>query len=260
MTDLVYDVTEATFQAEVLEKSKTVPVLVDFWADWCGPCHALAPVLERAVERHGGEVVLARVDVDQNQRLAAAFQVQGIPAVKAFMGGRLVDEFVGAQPAQVVERFVQSLLPSDADRAAAAAANLDPAQAADRWREVLEQDPDNLAARAGLADLALRDGRPDEAIGLLRPVEHDPEVAVLLASARLAAEAADPGSRFAGAAAQASDGQVEAALGTLLEAVREGPGETRDQARSLMLDVFRLLGDDHPLTAVYRKNLTRALF
>ena len=96
MSDLVYDVTEATFQAEVLERSRTVPVVVDFWADWCAPCHALAPVLERAVEAHGGEVVLARVDVDQNPRLAMAFQVQGIPAVKAFMGGQLVDEFVGA--------------------------------------------------------------------------------------------------------------------------------------------------------------------
>ena len=172
MSNLVYDVNEATFQAEVLERSRTVPVLVDFWADWCAPCHALAPVLERAVEAHGGEVVLARVDVDQNPRLAMAFQVQGIPAVKAFAGGRLVDEFVGAQPAAVVERFVEALLPSEADRAAAAAAELDPEQAAERWREVLKDDPDNLAARAGLADLALRDGRPAEAIELLRPVEH----------------------------------------------------------------------------------------
>jgi putative thioredoxin len=217
-------------------------------------------VVERAVARHGGEVVLARVDVDQNQRLAMAFQVQGIPAVKAFAGGRLVDEFVGAQPAQVVERFVESLLPSEADRAAAAAADLDPEQAAARWREVLEQDPDNLAARVGLADLALRDGRPDEAVELLRPIEHDPEVEVLLARAHLAAEAADPASRFATAAAQAADGQPDPALAELLAAVREGPGEIRDRARELMLDVFRLLGDDHPLTGIYRKNLTRALF
>ncbi|HEV8167167.1 MAG TPA: thioredoxin domain-containing protein, partial [Actinomycetota bacterium] len=130
MNDLIYDVTEATFQAEVLERSRTVPVVVDFWADWCAPCHALTPVLERVVAAHAGEVVLARVDVDQNPRLAMAFQVQGIPAVKAFMDGRLVDEFVGAQPAAVVQQFIESLLPSAADRAAEEAAGLDPEQAA----------------------------------------------------------------------------------------------------------------------------------
>ena len=251
MSDLIYDVTEATFQAEVLERSRTVPVMVDFWADWCGPCHALAPILERAVEAHGGEVVLARVDVDQNPRLAMAFQVQGIPAVKAFAGGQLVDEFVGAQPAAVVQQFVEGLLPSEAERAAEAAA---------RWREILETDPDNLTARAGLADLALRDGRPGDAIELLRPVEHAPEVAGVLAAARLAAEAADGGSRFATAAAQATDGQPEVALAELLAAVRAGPGEERERARVLMLDVFRLLGGDHPLTVRFRRDLTLALF
>src|SRR4030095_17151364 len=112
----------------------------------------------------------------------------------------------------------------------------------------------------GGADRARGGARPAEAIELLRPVETDPEVVVLLASARLAAEAADPASRFATAAAQASDGQADPALATLLGAVREGPGEGRDRARALMLDVFRLLGDDHPLTARYRKDLTRALF
>jgi putative thioredoxin len=260
MSDLVYDVTEATFQAEVLERSRSVPVLVDFWADWCAPCHALAPVLERAVEARGGQVLLARVDVDQNPRLAMAFQVQGIPAVKAFAGGRLVDEFVGAQPATVVQQFVDSLLPSEADRAAEAAAGLDPEQAATRWREILETDPDNLTARAGLAELALGEGRPRDAIDLLRPIESAPEVAGLLAAARLAAEAADDGSGFARAAAQATDGQPDAALAELLAAVRQGPGERRERARGLMLDVFRLLGDDHPLTVRYRRDLTRALF
>jgi putative thioredoxin len=260
MSDLIYDVNEATFQAEVLERSRRVPVLVDFWADWCAPCHALAPVLERAVEARGGQVVLARVDVDQNPRLAMAFQVQGIPAVKAFAGGRLVDEFVGAQPAAVVEQFVDALLPSAADRAAEEAAALDPEQAAARWREVLESDPDNLTARAGLADLALREGRPQDAIELLRPVEHAPEVAGVLAAARLAAEAADASSRFATAAAQATDGQPDLALEELLAAVRQGPGEGRERARALMLDVFRLLGDEHPLTLRYRRDLTRALF
>jgi putative thioredoxin len=260
MSDLIYDVTEATFQAEVLERSRTVPVVVDFWADWCAPCHALAPVLERAVEAHGGEVVLARVDVDHNPRLAMAFQVQGIPAVKAFAGGQLVDEFVGAQPAAVVQRFVEGLLPSEAERAAEAAAGLDPEQAAARWRQILETDPDNLTARAGLADLALRDGRPGDAIELLHPVEHAPEVAGVLAAARLAAEAADGGSRFATAAAQATDGQPDLALAELLAAVRAGPGEERERARGLMLDVFRLLGDEHPLTVRFRRDLTLALF
>src|SRR6266508_3502580 len=229
MSDLVYDVTEATFQAEVLERSRTVPVVVDFWADWCAPCHALAPVLERAVEAHGGEVVLARVDVDQNPSLAMAFQVQGIPPVKAFMGGQLVDEFVGAQPAAVVQQFVEALLPSATDR-------------------------------IGLADVAVREGRPSDAIELLRPVEHAPEVAGVLAAARLAAEAAGGSSRFATAAAQATDGQPDLALAELLAVVRAGPGEERERARGLMLDVFRLLGDDHPLTVRYRRDLTLALF
>jgi putative thioredoxin len=260
MSDLTYDVTEATFQAEVLERSRTVPVVVDFWADWCAPCHALTPILERAVAAHGGEVVLARVDVDQNPRLAMAFQVQGIPAVKAFMDGRLVDEFVGAQPAAVVQQFIESLLPSAADRAAEEAAGLDPEQAAARWREILETDPDNVTARAGLAELALRDGRPGDAIELLHSVEHASEVAGVLAAARLAKEAADSQSHFATAAAQATDGQPDLALAELLAVVRAGPGEERERARSLMLDVFRLLGDDHPLTTRYRRDLTLALF
>jgi thioredoxin len=108
----VYDVTEADFEARVVQRSYQVPVVIDFWADWCAPCHALGPMLERAVQARGGAVELARIDVDQSPQLAQAFGVQGIPAVKAVEDGRLVDEFVGAQPQNVVDQFLDGLLPS----------------------------------------------------------------------------------------------------------------------------------------------------
>jgi putative thioredoxin len=258
--ELVYDVSEGDFEAKVVKRSYQVPVVVDFWAEWCAPCRALGPLLERAVLARRGEVELARVDVDQAPQLAAAFGVQGIPAVKAVVDGRLVDEFVGAQPAPVVEQFIDALLPSQADRAAAEAADLDPDAAAARYREILDGDPDNVAARVGLARLALDRGDPAEALELLRPVEYDPETSEPLARARLAMEASDPSSQFGEAARQATDGEAERALAELLAAVREGPGERRDHARELMLDIFRLLGDDHPLSRHYRRNLTTALF
>jgi putative thioredoxin len=258
--ELVYDVSEGDFEAKVVKRSYQVPVVVDFWAEWCAPCRALGPLLERAVLARGGEVELARVDVDQAPQLAAAFGVQGIPAVKAVVDGRLVDEFVGAQPAPVVEQFIDALLPSQADRAAAEAADLDPDAAAARYREILDGDPDNVAARVGLARLALDRGDPAEALELLRPVEYDPETSEPLARARLAMEASDPSSQFGEAARQATDGEAERALAELLAAVREGPGERRDHARELMLDIFRLVGDDHPLSRHYRRNLTTALF
>jgi putative thioredoxin len=257
--DLVFDVGEADFQEQVLRRSLDVPVVVDFWAAWCGPCRVLGPILEEAVSARDGRVVLARVDVDQNQRLAAAFGVQGIPAVKAFMGGHLVDEFVGAQPPAVVERFLDALVPSPAELAAAEAATLDPAQAAARYHEALAADPSNVPARVGLAGLALDRGEVAEALDLLRPVEHAPEAAAVLARAHLARESDDESSPFAEAARMASDGAPETALAELLAAVRGG-GERREPARRLMLDVFRVLGDDHALTVRYRRDLTSALF
>jgi putative thioredoxin len=258
--ELVYDVSEADFEARVVQRSYQVPVVIDFWAAWCAPCRALGPMLERAVEARGGAVELARVDVDQAPQLAAAFGVQGIPAVKAVMDGRLVDEFVGAQPQNVVERFIDGLLPSQADVAAAEAASLDPELAEARYREILAGDADNVPARVGLANLLLDRDEPAAAVETLRPVEHDPEAVQSLARARLALESADSASDFAKPAGRALDGQADEALSELLGVVREGAGERRDRARELMLDVFRLLGDDHPLARRYRKDLTTALF
>jgi putative thioredoxin len=257
--DLVFDVGEADFQEQVLRRSLDVPVVVDFWAAWCGPCRVLGPILEEAVEARGGSVLLARVDVDQNQRLAAAFGIQGIPAVKAFMGGQLVDEFIGAQPPAVVERFLDALAPSPAEVAAAEAAALDPARAATRYAEMLAADPDSVPARVGLAGLALDRGEVAEALDVLKPVEHTPEAATVLARARLVREGADAASPFAEAARMASDGAPETALDQLLGAVRQG-GERREPARRLMLDVFRILGDDDPLTVRFRRDLASALF
>jgi putative thioredoxin len=255
----IFDVGEADFQERVLRRSFDVPVVVDFWAGWCAPCRVLGPILEEAVAARGGRVVLAKLDVDQAPRLSAAFGIQGIPAVKAFVDGRIVDEFVGAQPPAVVEGFIEALVPSQADLAVAEAASLDPAEAEVRYREALAADPDSVPARVALARLALDRGEAKEALKLLQPVEHAPETAALLARARLARESADQASPFAAAARMASDGAPEMALDQLLAAVREG-GERREPARKLMLDVFQLLGDDHPLTTRFRRSLTNALF
>jgi putative thioredoxin len=259
-TQLVFDVTEADFDAKVVQRSYQVPVVIDFWADWCAPCRALGPMLERAVEAREGEVELARIDVDQNPQLAAAFGVQGIPAVKAVRDGRLVDEFVGAQPPNVVDRFLDGLLPSEAELAAAEAAGLDPAQAEERYREILAGDQDNVPARVGLANLLLDRDEAAEAVETLKPVEHDPAAVQPLARARLMRQAAEEGAEFGKAAARALEGQQEDALSELLAVVREGPGERRDRARELMLDVFRVLGDDDPMARRYRRDLTSALF
>src|SRR5215207_9605670 len=161
------DVTDATFPAEVVERSKQVPVVVDLWAEWCGPCKTLGPILEKVVDETGGKVVLAKVDVDTNQQTAAAFQVQGIPAVYALKDGKVVDGFVGAQPEANVREFVAGLLPSaEEDAFAALLAAGDEAS----LRLALEQDPGHpeaVVALAGLLVAAGDDASRTEALALL---------------------------------------------------------------------------------------------
>lgn len=233
------DVTDATFQTEVVDRSHQVPVVVDLWAPWCGPCKTLGPILERVVEATGGQVVLAKVDTDQNPGVAQAFRVQSIPAVYALKDGKVVDGFVGAQPERTVAEWVAGLLPSEEENevhgllAAGDEASL---------REALELDPDNEDVIVALAKLRIDAGDPDEALELVGRIPESPATRHVAALARA-------GDEFSGA------DDVEAKLDALLDRVK---GD--DEARQEFVDLLELLGPDDPRTPAYRKKLTARLY
>lgn len=249
------DTTEQSFAADVLERSRTVPVVVDFWAGWCAPCRTLGPVLEAAVDARGGEVELVKVDVEANPGLATAFGVRGIPAVKAFRDGAIVNEFTGALPRPQVERWLDTLVPSAADRLAAAG---DEAS----LRAAVEADPSHSGARTSLAALLLRRGELAEAEALLQPVAHDPLAGGLLARIALQREVASGGLDGTTAAALAAldRGDRAAALEALITTVRTESGERRDLARRAVIGVFAELGEADPLVARFRPLLASALY
>jgi putative thioredoxin len=251
------DVTEADFEERVLARSYERPVVVDFWAAWCAPCRHLGPVLERVADAHAGEVDLVKVDVDANPSIAAAFGIQGIPAVKAFRDGGVVSEFVGNYPEQAVRNFFDTILPSEADRLAASVDPArDPVAAEAAYRAALEEDRGNRRAVTGLASLLAERGAYDEARGLLARVPEDAHVRRLRAHIDIAEAAGDAAPEDPLAAAKA-DGDWEPVLKTLLEEVQNG---NREEARQRMLDIFEVLGPDHPLTVEYRAALSSALF
>ena len=249
---MAIDVDEAGFEQAVIERSRSVPVLVDFWAEWCGPCHMLAPVLERAVDATDGAVELVKIDIDANPGIARRYGIQGIPNVKAFRDGELVDEFTGAQPPVVVERFVEGLVPNASD--ALLAAGDEPS-----LREAIELDPTRADARVQLARILLADGREDEALELLQPVAHDREADGLLARSELAADPEAPAVARIGLEALAR-GEYEAGLRALLEAIPEASGDTRDRIRRVMIGTFAELGDTDRLAASMRKRLAASLY
>jgi putative thioredoxin len=257
---IVVDVTDAAFMETVIEESKRRPVVVDLWASWCGPCRTLSPILERVAEQRGGQVLLAKIDVDANPYTAGQFGVQSIPTVIAFRDGRPVDGFIGAIPEPMVKEFVDRLLPSEADVAAQEAFDEersgDVADAERRYREVLASDPDNAGARLGLGRILAERGEAEEAKELLTALLPDPEAERLLARLRVAEWAAleGPGT-LASARRLAAQGKWREALEGMLGALTDDP-----EAREAMLDVFAVLGDDDPLVADYRRRLANALF
>lgn len=241
------DVTEATFQAEVVERSRELPVVVDFWADWCGPCKALTPALERAEAARAGKVLLAKVDVDSNPRLSAQFQVQGIPAVKAFKDGAVADEFVGALPPAKVETFFDSLVPSRADELLAAGDELS-------LREAAELEPGRADVAVALAKARLERGAEAEALEAVESHEGDFTAAGIAARVRLA-EAGIGTDAFA-----AFDrGEREAALNALLEQFSGADDATRERLRQAIVGILSDLDPADPRARDYRRKLSAAL-
>jgi putative thioredoxin len=243
------DVTEETFATAVIERSKHVPVVVDFWAKWCAPCRQLGPVLEQAVAQRAGQVELVKLDTDSNQNLARAFRIQGIPAVKAFKDGQVVAEFTGAQPPQEVERFLDGLLPSEVDTLVTQGDE-------EALRSALELDPSRADAAVPLARHHLARGEREQAAAILENVSGSFAADGLLA--RIALEqAAEPDLRAAFMALDS--GATEQALDLLIDAIGTADG-ARDEIRRVVVGVLDELGVESELARSARRRLATALY
>ena len=232
-------VTDATFQRDVLDRSMTVPVVVDLWAEWCGPCRTLGPILERVIAETGGQVALAKVDVDRNPGVSGAFKVQSIPAVYAISEGKVVDSFIGALPEPAVREFVGRLAPSEsqADRLVARG---DEAS----LRQALELEPDHAGAVVTLAELLVGRGDTEEALALLARIPETAESRRVAALARLGSD---------GVSVDGDD--VDARLQRLLDRVKDD-----EEARREFVDLLEMLGAEDPRTPQYRRALASRLY
>ena len=283
----IFDVDEQNFEALVLQGSQERVIVVDFWAPWCGPCKTLGPILEDVVTALGPEVALAKVNIDDNQQLAMAFRVQGIPAVKIVKDGQLIQEFTGVLPKEQIEAILRPLVPQAplpaateaAQRAEDLVAAGDLARAARQYERVLQEKPTDGPALLGLARLHLREGRVETVQELVNLVEADapeyPQGQALLAqiefahqcqqaggraacAQRLLGQPDDPQARYLFACCAASEGDYETALREWLQVA--GKKTNGDQAKNAMVAVFHLLGRDNPLVASYQRKLYQALY
>ncbi len=285
MAGHVVEVTEDSFQKSVIEESANRLVLVDFWAPWCGPCRTLTPIIEKLSEEFGGRFLLAKVNSDENPSIAAEFGVRGIPNVKAFSDGKLVDEFTGALPEGMVRQFIERLLPSAAEQQRHAAMQAygsgQAAQAIAQLDEAQELEPGNDAIRIDRAEVLIALDRGKEAATLLDELSplaamDDPRVERLKAQLtfagskdteentaalemRVSGNPDDLEARLALAKNYVAAKKYESALQHLMEITRADRKFGDDAGRKTMLAVFELLGNEHPLTSQYRRLLAAAL-
>jgi putative thioredoxin len=244
------DVTDSSFQTAVLDRSKTVPVVVDFWAEWCAPCRQLGPVIERAVAARAGKVELAKIDVDANPGVAGAFGIQSIPAVKAFKDGRVVSEFVGAQPPRSIDQFLDALLPSEADRLVAQGDE-------ESLRRAVALEPARPDAAVPLAKILHGRGDSDGALALLREVPGSFAADGLAARIRL--EQPQSPADVTEAFEALDEGDRERALDLLIAALPSADG-TKDDIRRAVIGILDELGVEHPLARESRRRLANALY
>jgi putative thioredoxin len=278
-----FEVGTQDFQQKVLEGSKNAPVLVDFWAEWCGPCRVLKPVLEKLADQYGGQFQLAKLNVDEHQQLAAEFGVRGIPNVKAFVDGQLVDEFTGAQPESTVRAFIERLLPNESEQLRRAAIERrdagDAAGALQMLENAIALDASNDKARIDAAEIALSLGLNDQAqaqLDALNPLYAD-DARVQRMQARLQfshgashgdAQAlrqkieqnpADLDARLQLANLLVTQRAYAQAMDELLEIIRRDRSFSDDAGRKTMVSVFNLIADQDELVSEYRRKLAAAL-
>lgn len=279
----VQETTGESFETDVIERSKATPVVLDFWAPWCGPCRQLAPLLEKLAEEFAGQFVVVKANTDQLQQHAAAFGVQGIPAVFALKDGEVVDGFTGLLSERELRQWLTRFMPSAAELLTKEGDRLAPGDAAAaeaRYREALVSAPNYVAAKIGLARVLLTQGKQDECQALLAELESrgflEPEAQQIQAQLHLAEHAVsggeleelrkqvrenpDPAAKLQLAEALLGARRYEEGFELCLEVVEQDAGKLREQARAMMVDAFRVLGDASELTLTYRRKLASALY